>query len=68
MCIDNRGTPASLQVGKVYQVIKPIAGDLLSDVRVIDEDGEDYLYSLDQFVPVELPLRARKAITESGPN
>jgi hypothetical protein len=62
MCIDNGGYEGSLWVGKVYQVIRPEANDRLGDVRVIDEEGEDYLYAAKQFVPVELPSRARKVL------
>lgn len=66
VCIDNRGNEASLLVGKVYQVIKPEQYDHLKSVRVIDEDGEDYLYAAAQFVPVDLPPRARKAIVAAA--
>jgi hypothetical protein len=31
-------------------------------VRVIDESGEDYLYPKDYFVPVDLPISARRAL------
>lgn len=36
-------------------------------VRVIDNEGEDYLYGRAQFVPVELPTRAKKAIAAAIP-
>ena len=63
MCIDNAGYEGSLYVGKVYQIIKPDRNDRAYDIRVIDEEGEDYLYSVERFVPVELPPKARKIIT-----
>jgi hypothetical protein len=28
-------------------------------LRVVDEDAEDYLYDARQFVPIELPARAK---------
>jgi hypothetical protein len=62
MCVDNSGAEGSLWIGKVYQVIKPVINDGPEDIRVIDEEGEDYLYSTDQFVPVELPVSARRAV------
>lgn len=62
VCVDNRGHEGSLWIGKIYRVIKPQGNDRPTDVRVIDEEGEDYLYSADQFVEVELPLSARRAV------
>jgi len=62
MCIDNVGNAGSLIVGKVYKVIRPEPNDGRGDLRVIDEEGEDYLYSVDQFVPVELPPKGRRAL------
>jgi hypothetical protein len=62
ICTDNRGYEGSLYVGKVYRVIKPDQNDGAGDVRVIDEEGEDYLYSANKFVPIEVPPKARKAI------
>ena len=32
------------------------------DIRVLDESGEDYLYPRGWFVPIELPLKAKKAL------
>jgi hypothetical protein len=63
MCIDNAGTPASLDVGKVYRVLptEKIARDMRL-VRVIDESGEDYLYSAEKFVEVKLPPAGRQAL------
>jgi hypothetical protein len=63
ICIDNHGLETSLSVGKVYQVIKPLAHDASYDLRVIDEEGEDYLYPAARFVRVELPAKARKAVS-----
>jgi hypothetical protein len=31
-------------------------------LRVIDESGEDYLFPEDYFVPIKLPLQARRAV------
>jgi hypothetical protein len=49
-------------VGKIYRVVKPKRNDRSSDIRVLDESGEDYLYPRHWFVPVELPLKAKKAL------
>jgi hypothetical protein len=66
LCIDARGYEGSLYRGKVYRVIKPERNDSPTDMRVVDEEGEDYLYSADQFVPLELPLKARRAMSSTS--
>jgi hypothetical protein len=53
-------------LGKAYKVIKPLAEDPGYDLRVIDEEGEDYLYSARRFVPVDLPPAARRAVVEAS--
>lgn len=62
ICIDNHGYELSLLVGKVYRVVKPLANDEPYDLRVIDEEAEDYLYPAERFVPVDLPAKARNAV------
>ena len=69
LCIENKDTPVSLEIGKVYRVIateKTTRGTLL--LRVIDESGEDYLYSADQFVEVKLPPAGRQALSRARRN
>jgi hypothetical protein len=63
ICLDNRGNPASLDVGKVYRVVRPEPNDGPNWVRIIDESGEDYLYPRRNFAPVELPPRARRVLS-----
>jgi hypothetical protein len=31
-------------------------------LRVVDESGEDYLYSAERFVPIEIPSEVQKSI------
>src|ERR1051326_6829928 len=62
ICIDNTGYPADLEVGKVYPVLPDNKGASLGMIRVIDESGEDYLYSAEQFVPIQVPDSARRAV------
>lgn len=65
MCIERREHEVDLVVGKIYRVVRPCRNDRSSDVRVVDESGEDYLYPRDWFVPVRLPLKARRALALS---
>ena len=62
VCIENGEYEADLIVGKLYRVVKPQRNDRSSDIRVVDESGEDYLFPRGWFVPVELPLKVRKAL------
>ncbi len=63
VCIHNGDYDVDLIVGKIYRVVKSKRNDRPADIRVIDESGEDYLYPRGWFVPVELPLKAKQALT-----
>jgi hypothetical protein len=65
MCVDNAGYPASLELRKVYRVVADRSAATLKMIRVIDESGEDYLFPQSNFVPVQVPLKAR--LLFSGP-
>jgi hypothetical protein len=54
-----------LLVGKVYRVVGPERNDRPEDIRVLDESGEDYPYPRSWFVPVDLPLKAKRALAMS---
>jgi hypothetical protein len=61
VCIDNSGYPASLERHKIYRVLPDEEAAADGDMRVIDESGEDYLYSADRFVPIQLPSAVEKS-------
>ena len=65
LCIHNGEYDVDLIVGKVYRVRKPRRNDEPSDIRIIDESNEDYLYPRSWFVPIDLPSKARKALATS---
>nr|VFJ46816.1 MAG: hypothetical protein BECKDK2373B_GA0170837_101436 [Candidatus Kentron sp. DK] len=67
ICIDNRGNPASLIVGKVYSLLPDTEAERHHMVRILDEDeseSDGYLYAAAMFVPIELPETAKRALTE----
>ena len=66
VCIDNRGYPASLELHKIYRVIPDAEAAADGDVRVVDESGEDYLYSADRFVEIEPPQTVRRSLIHAG--
>ena len=62
VCIDNSDYPASLEQHKIYRVLPDEDAAADGDIRVIDESGEDYLYSADRFVPINLPPAVKKSL------
>jgi hypothetical protein len=62
LCLENAGNEASLIPGKVYQVIPDARAAKDDLVRIIDESGEDYLFSRAQFAFVDFPQAIRKKI------
>lgn len=62
VCLNNDGYPASLELHKIYRVLLDDDAELDSDLRVVDESGEDYLYPAERFVLVDLPQRIERSI------
>ena len=65
VCVANRGNEISLQIGKAYKVIQPLPNDPPRRIRVIDEDGEDYLYLPDWFVAIDVAPAMKRRIMEA---
>jgi hypothetical protein len=63
VCLSNDGFEASLEVRKIYQTVRDAKAEKLGLVRVIDESGEDYLYSQGFFSQIALTPRLKKALT-----
>ncbi len=55
VCLKNEGFAASLEIGKLYQIVPDQDAEKLGGLRVIDEDGEDYFYDADMFCPLQVP-------------
>ena len=55
VCLKNEGYAASLEIGKLYQIIADEDAEKFGGLRVIDEDGEDYLYDSEMFCPLQVP-------------
>jgi hypothetical protein len=66
LCIEPGEYEAHLVVGKVYRVVTPEPRDRKADIRIVDESGEDYLYPRGWFVPLDLPAKAKKALTSAA--
>ncbi len=61
VCVGNKHYPASLELRKVYRLLKDEQASKHRQVRVIDESGEDYLYPEEYFVLIKLPQTAERA-------
>lgn len=55
VCINNKGYEASLEIGKLYEVVSDAEAENDGMIRVIDEDGEDYLFESKIFYPLVIP-------------
>jgi hypothetical protein len=65
VCINNAGYSASLELRKLYEVVDDPDADKDDMIRVIDESGEDYLYSSNRFVFAPLPAAVEQAVLEA---
>ncbi len=63
VCISNKDYPASLEVRKIYQVVLDSHAGQHQMIRVVDESGDDYLYPLNYFIPIELPKAVEEAFS-----
>jgi hypothetical protein len=45
VCIDNESFPASLENRKIYEVLRDPEAEKRGLLRIIDDSGEDYLYT-----------------------
>ena len=62
VCINNKGYEASLELGKLYQVIPDKEADANNLIRVVDESGEDYAFAADRFHVIDVPSIVQKAL------
>ena len=66
VCITNKGNEASLERNKLYVLLPDRQAEADGLVRVIDEDGEDYLYPADWFVAVEVPKAVEASLLKAS--
>ena len=66
VCITNKGNEASLERNKLYVVLRDQRAEADGLLRVIDEDGEDYLYPATWFVAVEVPKAVQQSLRKAS--
>jgi hypothetical protein len=65
VCVDNLGYEASLEQRKIYVAIADSDAKDRDLIRVIDESGEDYLFSKERFAKLDLSEVVRDKIMKS---
>jgi hypothetical protein len=65
LCIDDNGSPESLEKRKFYEVVADASAASEEMVRVIDESGEDYLYPRACFADISHPQQVKRALEAS---
>ena len=64
VCVRNDDQEESLELRKIYETLEDATAEKHNMLRVIDEEGEDYLYPRDWFIPIDLPHNIEEAIVE----
>jgi hypothetical protein len=66
VCVRNDGYEASLERNKIYSVLPDDEAERDGDLRVVDESGEDYLFSANRFVAIEVPSAVRASLLNAS--
>ena len=66
VCLSNTGYRASLDRNKIYVAIPDEVAEQHGQLRVVDESGEDYLFSADRFVAIEVPAAVRASLLKAS--
>ncbi len=62
ICVKNEDYPASLELRKIYKLLRDKAADKAGLMRVVDESGEDYLYPGEYFIAIRLSPAIARAV------
>jgi hypothetical protein len=63
VCVRNEGYEASLERNKIYVVLPDDDVEQAGDLRIIDESGEDYIFSADRFVAIDVPPAVKASLS-----
>jgi hypothetical protein len=64
--VQNDGYEASLERNKIYVVLPDKGAEEDGDLRVVDESGEDYLFSADRFVAIDVPATVKASLLKAS--
>ena len=62
VCVNNDGYPVSLEKRKIYVALPDADAEKHGLMRIIDESGDEYLYSKALFRSIALPESVKKAV------
>ena len=65
ICIDNSDYPVAVELHKIYHLLPSPTWESEGYVRVVDESGEDYVYSAHHFLRVKLPRTIRALLSKT---
>jgi len=51
---------------KIYPVLPDKSAEEINYVRVIDDEGEDYLYPIENFIFVNFPTAVKRALLRAS--
>lgn len=63
ICLNNEGFKGSLELRKLYEIVADSKADLLEQIRIIDESGDDYFYPARMFIPIALPEATERLVS-----
>jgi hypothetical protein len=66
VCIKNKGYEASLELGKLYQVVADDEAEARGYLRVVDESGEDYGYAASRFHSIDVPKPIERVLLKAA--
>ena len=62
VCVDDEGVE-DISRGMVYRVLPDEKATREGFIRIVDDSGDDYLYPLSRFIPIEVPDRDSDRLT-----
>jgi len=62
ICLSNEGYAASLEVRKLYELMPDVNAAARHCIRIVDEDGEDYVYPENLFMAMEVSESVSRAL------
>jgi hypothetical protein len=60
VCIDNSSYQVSLERWKIYHTKNNSVAEAMGLLNVIDESGESYLYPVEMFMKIDIPIELKK--------
>jgi hypothetical protein len=66
VCVDNAGYEVSLERNKIYRVLADREAERSGDLRIVDESGDDYLFSAKRFVAIEVPAAVKASLSNAS--